>query len=43
MNDPNSILEGEGEKMRHIKIHRETKINGDAIGDFVKQALKLNQ
>jgi hypothetical protein len=43
MKDPKGLLEGEGVKMRHIKIYQNTKINSDAISDFIKQALTLNK
>jgi hypothetical protein len=43
MNDPTGILLGDGEKMRHIKITRETSINRVVIVDFIKQAIELNK
>ena len=43
MNDPKNLLEGDGVKMRHIKIFQDSTINKSAISDFIKQALKLNQ
>ena len=43
MDDPHHLLEGDGVKMRHIKITRETKIDDEKIGGFIQQAIKLNK
>ena len=43
MRDTSGLLEGTGEKMRHIKIMESTKINSEAIADFVIQAVRLNR
>ena len=43
MDDPEALLGGDGEKMRHIKIYQDSAINEKAIMDFVKQALILNK
>jgi hypothetical protein len=43
IDDPHHLLEGDGVKMRHIKITQETDIEDKKIGDFVQQAIKLNQ
>lgn len=43
MKDPKNLLEGEGDKMRHIKLYQDTQIDEQGITDFIKQALKLNQ
>jgi hypothetical protein len=43
LKDPYNILEGEGTKMRHVKIFQDTKINEEALTSFIKQALKLNE
>ena len=43
MKDTKDLLEGEGVKMRHIKISQTTKIDTDGIADFIKQALNLNK
>lgn len=43
MKDPKGLLEGTGEKMRHIKITDKKDIDESAIIDFVKQNVKLNK
>ena len=43
MKDSNKLLEGDGVKMRHIKIFKDSKINNEAISDFINQALILNK
>jgi hypothetical protein len=43
MKDSENLLEGDGIKMRHIKIFQDSTINSSAISDFIKQALQLNQ
>ncbi len=43
MMDPLHLLEGDGVKMRHIKITQDTKIDYKKIGNFIQQAIKLNQ
>jgi hypothetical protein len=43
LNDPKGLLEGSGEKMRHIKITSKQDIDKNAIIDFVKQGIKLNK
>jgi hypothetical protein len=43
MKDSEKILEGEGVKMRHIKIFKDSTINIEEISDFINQALHLNQ
>jgi hypothetical protein len=43
MKDPKGLLEGSGEKMRHIKINTKQDIDNKAITDFVKQGVKLNK
>lgn len=42
MKDPAGILEGDGEKMRHIKIVNISRIDETLIAEFVKQAVALN-
>lgn len=42
MDDPNKVLEGDGERMRHIKVTSVDEIPADALRDLVKQAVKLN-
>ena len=43
MKDPKGLLEGTGEKMRHIKITGLKDIDKSAITDFVKQNVMLNK
>ncbi len=43
MDDPHHLLQGDGVKMRHIKITQDTKIDETKIGEFIQQAVKLNQ
>lgn len=42
MDDPHKVLQGDGERMRHIKITTIDEIPTDALRDLVKQAVKLN-
>ncbi|MCH7588941.1 MAG: DUF1801 domain-containing protein [Chloroflexi bacterium] len=43
LDDPHVLLQGDGEKMRHIKIGDVNDIPGENIRDFVQAAVKLNQ
>ncbi|WP_455392192.1 DUF1801 domain-containing protein [[Eubacterium] cellulosolvens] len=43
LKDPKGLLEGSGEKMRHIKITSKQDIDEKAITDFVKQGVNLNK
>lgn len=43
LKDPKGLLEGTGDKMRHIKITNKQDIDKSAITDFVKQNIKLNK
>jgi hypothetical protein len=43
MSDPKGLLEGDGDKMRHIKIRALGDIKKGAITALVKQAVKLNR
>jgi hypothetical protein len=38
----NGLLEGDGERMRHVKLGNVKDIKKSAIADYVKQAVKLN-
>ncbi len=42
MEDPGKALEGEGDRMRHIKVRTVDEIPADVLRDFVRQAVKLN-
>jgi hypothetical protein len=41
--DPEGILQGSGEKMRHIKLRSLTDINEKLFVDFIRQAIELNR
>ena len=43
MQDPKGLLEGDGIKMRHIKIYQNSIIDSDAIAALVKEAFTLNK
>ena len=38
--DPVGLLEGEGKRMRHVKLGRGTVLNEDALGDLVAAAYR---
>ncbi len=42
LNDPGGLLQGSGEKMRHVQLTNREDINADVFSDFVQQAVKLN-
>ena len=42
LDDPAGVLQGSGEKMRHIKLAKKEDIDGDVLLGFVKQAVALN-
>jgi hypothetical protein len=37
------MLEGDGDRMKHIKLKTVKDVNRAAFTDFVKQAIKLNR
>lgn len=41
--DPEGILEGTGEKMRHVKLSGISDIREELFEDFVKEAIRLNE
>jgi hypothetical protein len=43
LDDPKGILEGSGEKMRHVKLTSLEDIDAAQFADFVRQAVELNQ
>ena len=43
LDDPQALLRGDGEKMRHIKIDDAQDIPSANIRNFVQSAVKLNQ
>jgi hypothetical protein len=42
MEDPDKVLTGEGEKMRHVKVRSVDEIPADALRVLIKQATRLN-
>jgi hypothetical protein len=42
LDDPQGILEGSGEKMRHVKLSSLDDIDEQAFSDFIRQAVQLN-
>ena len=40
--DPQGILDGSGEKMRHVKLSSLVDIDEQAFSDFIQQAVQLN-
>ncbi|MHB8133569.1 MAG: DUF1801 domain-containing protein [Anaerolineaceae bacterium] len=40
--DPYGLLEGEGDKMRHLQLKSIDQINAVILSDFVRQAVRLN-
>lgn len=42
LEDPDGVLTGDGEKMRHIKVTSVDEIPADALRALVKQATRLN-
>jgi len=42
LHDPKGLLQGSGDKMRHVQLSRVDDIQIVAFVDFVKQAVRLN-
>jgi hypothetical protein len=42
MIDKHELLEGDGERMRHVKLNTIKDIKKGALTDYIKQAVKLN-
>lgn len=42
INDPKGLLQGSGEKMRHVKLTGTNDIDEEAFAAYIKQAVKLN-
>jgi hypothetical protein len=42
LDDPEGLLEGEGDRMKHVKVREGEEIPRDAIAGYVRQALALN-
>ena len=43
LTDPQGLLEGEGDRMRHVKLSGVKDIRRKVFKDFVREALKLNR
>ncbi len=43
LDDPHQLLEGTGEKMRHVKLTGPADVRPEAFADFVAQAVRLNR
>ncbi|HLF80488.1 MAG TPA: DUF1801 domain-containing protein [Anaerolineales bacterium] len=43
LTDPGGLLEGTGDKMRHVKLAGMSDIRKQAFQNFVRQAIQLNQ
>lgn len=42
LDDPGGLLQGSGEKMRHVKVATMDQIRRDAFQGYVRQAVELN-
>lgn len=42
MHDKHGLLQGDGDRMRHVKIATPADIRKGALADYIKQAVKLN-
>ena len=43
LTDPKGLLEGDGDRMRHVKIGSVADVNQPALKKFVREAAKLNR
>jgi hypothetical protein len=43
LKDPKGLLQGSGDKMRHVKLTTLDDIDAAAFSDFIDQAMQLNQ
>lgn len=43
IDDPKGLLQGDGDKMRHVKLTGVDDVDADAFAGFVRQAVELNQ
>jgi hypothetical protein len=41
--DDHGLLEGVGKATRHVKIKNREAVNPDALGDYIRQAMALDQ
>jgi hypothetical protein len=42
LEDPQGLLEGSGEKMRHVKLGKGEEVDRELLTGFVRQAVELN-
>lgn len=43
LSDPDGRLEGEGDRMKHLKIHGAEDVRAEALADFIRQGVELNR
>ena len=43
LDDPAGILEGDGDRMKHVTLREGDAVPADALGGFVRQAIELNR
>jgi hypothetical protein len=43
LEDPKGLLQGTGEKMRHVKLSSVDDVDAEAFADLVRQAVELNR
>lgn len=43
LRDPDALLEGTGERMRHVKIHDEGDVREDLFREWIREAVSLNE
>ena len=43
LDDPDFRLEGEGDRMKHLKIHSAGEVSEGSLGDWIRQAVDLNR
>lgn len=43
LDDPDGLLEGDGDRMRHVRLRSADDIRPDAFAAFIRQAVDLNR
>jgi hypothetical protein len=43
LDDPDRLLEGDGDRMRHVRLRSVDDIRDDVFGAYVRQAVRLNR
>ena len=43
LDDPDFRLEGEGDRMKHLKIRSADEVSEETLGEWIRQAIELNQ